>query len=204
VRASDVVGEVVELDEEVGLPAQFVGDHRRLRLDRADDAHLDTPALQRLDEPTKIAVTGHQDDMLDRAGDLHGVDGDFDVHVALELATSGALTELLQWLGNHRVAIVVEPINQRPYRRIFLLVQQRRIVIGTQQPPAARENLEQSAIIHIVTQGLGRLVEVGAVDEHAEAFIGVEVLEGRGPRHNDDSRADGCGHCRLLNADRSF
>jgi hypothetical protein len=45
--------------------------------------------------------------------ELHGVDRELDVHVALDLAAAGLVDELLGGLGDDRVAVVVEPVDQR-------------------------------------------------------------------------------------------
>ncbi|MGY4339214.1 hypothetical protein ACVWW3_004120 [Bradyrhizobium sp. LM2.9] len=47
------------------------------------------------------------------AGELQGLDREFDVHVALDRALSGRVDELLRGLRHDGVAVVVEPIEQR-------------------------------------------------------------------------------------------
>jgi hypothetical protein len=49
---------VNEIDELVGLPTQFVGDHRRLRSDGRDDGHTHALALQRLDQRAEVTIAG--------------------------------------------------------------------------------------------------------------------------------------------------
>jgi hypothetical protein len=44
--------------------------------------------------------------------DLHGIDCELNVHVALNLAPPAMIDELLRRLGNDRVAVVFEPIDQ--------------------------------------------------------------------------------------------
>src|SRR4029079_14776228 len=60
VLARDLHREFFELDEYIGLAAQFVGDHRRLRLDRAYYRDADAAALHRFHQPAEIAVAGEQ------------------------------------------------------------------------------------------------------------------------------------------------
>ena len=50
--------------------------------------------------------------MIDRVDQLHHVDGQFDVHVALDLAPAGLVDEFLGRLGDDGIAVVVEPIDQ--------------------------------------------------------------------------------------------
>ncbi len=54
--------------------------------------------------------------MVEILGHLHHVDGQLDIHVALDLAAAGGVGELLGRLGDHGVAVIVEPIDQRPDR----------------------------------------------------------------------------------------
>ena len=72
----------------VGLPAQLVSDHRRRRLDRADHRHAQPLALHGLDQAAEVAVTGEQHDVIEVFGHLQDIDGQLDVHVALDLAST--------------------------------------------------------------------------------------------------------------------
>ena len=51
----DEILELGEIHEKICLTAQFVGDHRRLRTNRADNRHPDTTPLQRLVTRAEIA-----------------------------------------------------------------------------------------------------------------------------------------------------
>ena len=57
--------QVGQVDEGVGLAAQVVGGHRRLRLDGGDHGHPHALALHRLDQPAEVAVAGEQHHVVD-------------------------------------------------------------------------------------------------------------------------------------------
>ena len=115
--ARDQGREFGELDEIVGLSAQLIGHHRRRRLDGADDRDPQTAALHGLDQPAEVAVAGEQDHMVQMLGHLQDVDGELDVHVALDLAAAHGVGEFLGRLRHHGVAVVIQPVDQRPDRR---------------------------------------------------------------------------------------
>ena len=81
--APDPRHELREIDEFVCLPAQFVGDHRRLRRDRRDDRDPHALALDQLDERAEVAVAREKHHEVEVVGHLHRVDRELDVHVAL-------------------------------------------------------------------------------------------------------------------------
>ena len=49
--------------------------------------------------------------------ELQGIDRKLDVHVALHFAPAGGVDEFLGRLGDDRVAIIIEPVDQRADRR---------------------------------------------------------------------------------------
>src|SRR5262249_29491042 len=66
-----------DVDELIGLPAQLVGDHRRLRRYCRDDHDADAAPLHRFDQRTEIAVAGKQHHLVDMWSELHGIHGKF-------------------------------------------------------------------------------------------------------------------------------
>jgi hypothetical protein len=72
-------------------------------------------------------------------GHLQHVDSQLDIHVALDLAPAGGVGELFGRLGDHGVAVVVQPVDQGPDRGILLIFDQRRIVKRAQQVAFAFE-----------------------------------------------------------------
>ncbi len=124
-----------QVGEDIGLAAEFVGGHRRLAGDAGDHSDADAAALHRLDQRTEIAVARKQDHLVDLAGELHGMDRELDVHVALDLAATGGVDVFLGRLGDHRVAVVVQPIDQRSDRGEFLILDDGRVVEGGSSVP---------------------------------------------------------------------
>ena len=69
------------------------------------------------------------DEMVDVVGHFHGVHGQLDVHTSLDLAPAEGIHKLLCRLGQHHgEAIIIQPIDERPYRGLFLIVHQGSIV----------------------------------------------------------------------------
>ena len=68
--AADLGLQLDNVDELVGLAAQFIGDHRRLRRGGGDHANAHPAALHRLDQRAEIAVAGEQHHVVDVAGEF--------------------------------------------------------------------------------------------------------------------------------------
>ena len=102
--------------------------------------------------------------------ELHGIDRELDVHVALDLAAAGLVDEFLGRLGDDGVAVVVEPIDQRADRRIFLILDHGGVIERAQQIAARLELAQQPLVIDIEAQRFGGGVEIGAVNEQSDFF----------------------------------
>src|SRR3546814_4165337 len=85
--------------------------------------------------------------MVEAVDHLHHVDRQLDVHVALDPTPTLGIGKLLCRLRHQAVAIVVEPVDQRPDRRVLLVFQQGGIVEGSDQMRLAAEQLQQSLVI---------------------------------------------------------
>ena len=96
-----------QIGEDVGLAPQFVGDHRRLAGNRRDHGNPHAAPLHRLDQRAEVAVAREQHHLIDMLGEFHGIDGKFDVHIALHLAAAARIDESLCRLGNHSIAVIV-------------------------------------------------------------------------------------------------
>src|SRR5580704_14324963 len=173
--ARDQRRQLGKLDEVVGLTAQLVGYHRRRGLDGANDRDAQSAALHGLDQAAEIAVAREQDHVVEVLGHLEHVYGKLDVHVALDLAAAHGVGEFLGRLGDHGVAVVVQPIDQRADRRVFLILDQRRVVVGADQPAFLTKDLEQAAVVDVEAQRAGRGIEVGAVDEESDTLVFVKI-----------------------------
>ena len=121
--------------------------------------------LHGLDQRSEVAVAGEQNHVVDMPGHLHRVDRELNVHIALDLAAAEKIDEFLRRLGHDRVAVVVEPIDQRPDRGIFLILDQRGVVKRPDQTALALEFAEQAFIINIESERFRGRVKVRAVNE---------------------------------------
>lgn len=117
--------------------------------------------LHRLDQRAEVAVAREQHHVVDRPCDFHGIDRELDVHVALDLAPAGLIDEFLGRLGHDAVAIVVEPVDQRPDRRIFLVLGHGGVIEGAQEIAARVKLAQQTLVVDIETERLGGGVEIG-------------------------------------------
>src|ERR1700730_14512530 len=61
-----------QVGKDVGLPAQLVGNHRRLAGYRGNDGNPDAAALHGLNQGAEIAIAREQHDLVDMLGQLHG------------------------------------------------------------------------------------------------------------------------------------
>ncbi len=106
----------------------------------------------------------------------HGqhVDGDLDVHVAAEAAAPGGVGVFLGRLGHHLEAVVVEPVDQRPDRRILLILDQGGIVIGPHQHAALAELVEQLLVVYVERKAPCGRVEICAIDEECNLISGIK------------------------------
>ena len=111
-------------------------------------------------------------------GELHRIDGKLDIHAALHFAAAAGVDELLGGLGDDGVAVVIEPIDERADRRVFLILDNGRVIERPHQRPAALEFLEQTPVIDVETQVARGGIEVGSIDEQGGAF-------GRQQQHGD-------------------
>ena len=150
--AADGVAKRFEFEEDIRLAAQFVGDHGRLRPHGGDHGHALALALHGIDQAAEIAVAGKQHDMVQLFGHFHHVDGQLDIHVAFDLAASGGVGEFLGRLGDHGVAVIVQPVDQRADRRILLVLDHGGVVEGPDQPTFIRENSQKTLVVDVEIQ----------------------------------------------------
>ena len=123
-----------------------------------------------LDERAEVAVPREKHHEVEVVGHLHRVDRELDVHVAFDLPASGRIDELLRRLGHHGIAVIVEPIDQRTDGRIFLIVHQRGVVEGANQPSLGLEFFKQALVVDIKTERFRARVQIGAVNKKGDPF----------------------------------
>jgi hypothetical protein len=107
---------------------------------------------------------------------LHGIDGQFDVHVALDLPAPLAVGVFLRGLRHERKAVVVQPVDERPDRRILLVFEECRIVEGPQELAPAHELLPQQLVVDVEAKRLRRGIKVRAIDEQRKPFVAIEHI----------------------------
>jgi hypothetical protein len=153
-----------QIGEDIRLAAEFVRNHRRLVGDAGHYRDADAAALHGLDQRAEIAVARKQDHLVDMSFELHGVDRDLDVHIALDVAASGGVDVFLGRLGDDGVAVVVEPIDQRPNGGEFLILDDGRVVEGAEQRAAALEFGQEALVVDVEPERSGGGVKIGAID----------------------------------------
>jgi hypothetical protein len=163
--AADLGLQFQEVGENIRLAPQFVGNYRWLAGNGRNHGDVDAAALNRLHQRAEVTVAGKQHHLVNVTCEFHGIDGKLDVHVALHLASTKGIDEFLGRLGDDRIAIIIEPVDQRADRRAFLIFDDCRVVKRAQQRSATLEFLEQALVIDVETERLGRRVEIGAIDE---------------------------------------
>jgi hypothetical protein len=126
---SDLGSKVHDVEEHVGLTAQLGGYHRRLSGYGGDHCDLDAVTLHGPDQCAEIAVAREEHHMIDMLGELHGIDGEFDVHVAFDLATAGLVNKFL-----------VRLISRAPRRASTLLTALETVAFERLSSVAARAN----------------------------------------------------------------
>ena len=105
-------------------------------------------------------------------GQLHRVDRELDVHIAFDLAAAGLIDEFLGRLGDDAVAIVVEPVDQRPDRGVFLMLDHGGVIERAQQVAARLEFPQQALVVDVKAERFGGGVKVGAINEQSDFFAG--------------------------------
>ena len=169
--AADLGLQLDDVDELVGLATQLIGDHRRLRRGGRDHADAHPAALHRLDQRAEIAVAREQHHVVDVAGEFHGVDGELDIHVAFDLAAAGLVDELFGRFSHDRVAVVVEPVDQRPDRGKFLILDNGGVIERPQQIAARLKLAQKPLVIDVKAERLRGGIEIGTVNEQREFFF---------------------------------
>jgi len=105
---------------------------------------------------------------------LQSADCQLNIHVAFYLAAALAVRKFLGGLRDHREAVVLQPVNQRPDRRVFLVIQQRGVVERAKHLAAPHEFLTEEFVVDVELQCLGSRVKIRPVDEERQALISVE------------------------------
>jgi hypothetical protein len=125
----------------------------------------------RLDQRAEIAVAREQHHVVDVAGKFHGVDGELDIHVAFDLAAAGLVDELFGRFSHNRVAVVVEPVDQRPDRGKFLILDDGGVIQRPQQIAARLKLAQKPLVIDVKAERLRGGMDIGTANEQREFFF---------------------------------
>ena len=123
-------------------------------------------------QAAEVAVTENNADWSAAVSQLHHVGNKLDVHIAFHFPASGVIGEFLGGLGDHRVAVVIQPVDQRADRRVFLVFHQRGVIEGAHEAALGRDPVEQPLVVDVEVEAFGCGVEVSAVDEYGQFFLG--------------------------------
>ena len=121
-------------------------------------------ALQCFHQRAKIAVTGKQHDLIDMLGEFKCIDRKLDVHVAFHFAAAAGVGEFFGRLGDDGVAVVVEPVDQRPDRREFLILDNRRVVERPKQRSTGLEFREKAFVVDVEAEQLRGRMQIRPID----------------------------------------
>ena len=168
--APDPLDQMGEIDELVGLTAQLVRHHRRLGRNRRYDRHPDALSLDRFDQRSEVAIAGEQDHEVEMRRHVHGVDRKLDVHIALDFSAPRGVDELFRRLGHDRIAIVIEPVDQRPNRRILLIINQGCVIIRSNQSTLCLKFFQETLIVDIEPESFGACIEICSINKQGDPF----------------------------------
>ena len=168
--AADPLNELSEIDEFIRLAAQFISHHRRLGRNRRHDRDPNALALNRFNERAEVAVAGKEDHQVEMGRHIHGVDRKLDIHVALDLPASRRVDKLLRRFGHDRIAIVVEPVDQGADGGIFLIVDQSRVIIGSDQTAFRLKFLQKALVVDVESERFRAGVEIGPINKQGDPF----------------------------------
>jgi len=140
------------------------------------DGHAHTLGLDGLDQTAEVTITREQHHFVEMGGQLHHVDGDFDIHIALGARVALGIGKAANRLGVHGEAVVVQPIDQRTDRRELLALDNGRVIIGADQTAFAAEKFRQFAEVQIDVEGARGRIKVCTVNKECNAIAGRHEL----------------------------
>ena len=111
--------------------------------------------------------------MIDLRCQLQHVERNFHIHVALDPALAGlGVGKFTGQFAHDRIAIVVEPVDQRTKRRVFLVFGEGGVIIGADEPCIPGEMGAHPGIVDIHAERARCGVKVGSVNEQYGLFVG--------------------------------
>ena len=168
-RPSDVICEIDKIDELICLPAQFIGNHRGVGSESRHYGDAGAVLLQGSYQRFEVAIPREQHHVVQEAPQPHRVDGKLDVDLAPRLPTL-TVPVLLRRLGDRRVPIVLEPIDERAERVRPVVVDQRRIIERAHELGLLAKHMQQPLEVDAEAERSTGGVKVRAVNENPEAL----------------------------------
>ena len=147
--------QIGQIDELIGLPAEFVCGHGRVGGEGRNDGDPLALVLQRFHQGAEIAVAGEYHQVIEMVGELHGVHGKLNVHVSFDFSPPRSIDKFFRRLCQHGVAVAVEPIDQRSDGGVLLVVDQGGLAIRPDERPLAAEQVEKPLVISVKSKCLG-------------------------------------------------
>jgi hypothetical protein len=106
------------------------------------------------------------------------MDRELDMHVALDFAATEGIDVFLGRFGDDGVAVVVEPIDQRPDRREFLILDDGRVVEGAEQRATGLEFAQEALVVDVEPERPRGAVKIGPSMKSAILAGGDDILGG--------------------------
>ncbi|HEY8066418.1 MAG TPA: hypothetical protein VIF40_17085 [Methylosinus sp.] len=168
--ATNFFGEIIDIDEVIGLTTQFLGDYRRLRPDRRNDGYAHAFALNRLDERSIRAIARYQSDRVDTVGHRQCGDREIDVDAASGSAATEAVDRFRNLLRDDDISIMAEPIGQPMYRPVGLRIRHGGVVEGLGRRCLSAKQAQKPAVVEVDAETADSHIEICAVDEYRVSF----------------------------------
>ena len=147
--AADPRDQLGEIDEFIRLTAQFIRHHRRLGRNRRHDRDPNALALNRFNERAEIAVAGKQDHQVEMGAISMALTASSISILPLTFRRPVEFDKLLRRFGHDRIAIVVEPVDQGADGGIFLIVDQSRVIIGSDKTAFSLKFLQKALVVDV-------------------------------------------------------
>jgi hypothetical protein len=173
-RSRDSILQVVEIQEGICLPAEFVGNHgRRFSEQTGNYRHENASSLQSFDKPAKISIARKQKDFINELRHFHRIYSQFNSHATLCAAPALSIAVISAVLRADAEAVIGEPIEQRPDGAVFInILRNGRVEISAHHRTASLKFVEQALEVHIEVQCFRCVVKTLSVNENSRFAIG--------------------------------
>ena len=84
--------------------------------------------------------------------------------------------KLLGRLGDDPIAVVVEPIDERPDGGVFLVLHESRVIERPDEVTATLELLQEPLVVDVKAERFRRRIKVGAIDKEGDPLLAYHRL----------------------------